>query len=43
MSKADEMLEELGYKLVNDNPMCEEYIKCNKIKVQYSMKKKIII
>lgn len=32
MSKADEMFKELGYKLVNDNPMCEKYIKCNKIK-----------
>lgn len=32
MSKADEMFKKIGYRLVNNNPMCEKYIKYNKIK-----------
>lgn len=31
MSKADEMFEKLGYRIVNSNPMCKQYQECNKI------------
>ncbi len=31
MSKADEIFQRLGYRIVNSNPMCEEYRQCNRI------------
>lgn len=32
MSKADEMFKELGYVIVNSNPICKDYQERNKIK-----------